>query len=71
MKNAIYLIVRLGDNAMKTLNAKEIASRIASVIGGRAGGSKFFAQGGGITKMPINEIVNKALDVVRSCIATT
>ncbi|MCD6095090.1 MAG: alanine--tRNA ligase [Thermoprotei archaeon] len=70
-ENAIYLIVRLGDNAMKTLNAKEIASRIANVIGGRAGGSRFFAQGGGIIKIPINEIVNKALDVVRSCIATT
>jgi len=70
-ENAIYLIVRLGDNAMKTLDARAIASKIASIIGGRAGGSRFFAQGGGITKIPIDEIVNKALDVVRSCIATT
>ncbi len=65
VSDRVQIVAAVGDNAVKAgVNASEIVSEVARIVGGGGGGRPFFATGGGPEKKNVEVAMNRAEEVI-------
>jgi len=67
VSHRVQVVAAAGEEAVKSgVNAGQIVTEVAKIIGGGGGGRPFFAIGGGTRKEDVAKALDRARQVVRS-----